>query len=80
MFSKKIENSEVVKIVRTCKDNTADGQDKVTIKLIKCIIELIANTLVYNLSKQQGVFPENLKEAIIKPLLKGGNCEIIFNF
>lgn len=63
MFSKKIVNSEVINIVRNRKDDTAAGLDKVTIKLIKYIIELIVTPLVFifNLSIQQGVFPENLK-------------------
>lgn len=41
LFSKKIVNSEVIEIVRNCKDDTTAGLDKVTIKLIKYIIELL---------------------------------------
>jgi len=40
IFLKKIENIDVINIVNNCMYDTAAGLDKITIKLLKCIIEL----------------------------------------
>jgi len=47
LFLVKTENAEVLKIVNSFKDDTAAGYDRVTTKLLKHIIELIIDPLVY---------------------------------
>uniref|UniRef100_A0A2S2NY36 Uncharacterized protein n=1 Tax=Schizaphis graminum TaxID=13262 RepID=A0A2S2NY36_SCHGA len=47
LFNKKIENSDILKIVDNFKDDTVVGFDRVTIKILKNIIDLIINPLSY---------------------------------
>lgn len=79
---KKIANIDVINIVNNCKDVTAPVIDKITVKLLKCIIELVVNPLVYtyNLSIQQSIFPENFKIAMIKPIFKAGDRKNLNNY
>jgi hypothetical protein len=60
LFNKKIENSDILKVVDNFKDDTAAGFDRVTIKILKNIIDVIINPLayIYNLSIQQSIFPD----------------------
>jgi len=82
LFNKYIENSDILKIVDNFKDDTAAGFDRVTIKLLKNSIDLIVNPLayIYNLSIKQSIFPDYFKVAVVKPLLKGGDCKNISNY
>jgi len=83
LFSKKIVNIDVINIVNKCNDDTAPGIDKITIKLLKCIIEFIVNPLVYNIYNlciQQSIFPDNLKIAVIKPIFKAGDRKNLNNY
>jgi len=54
----------------------------ITCKLLKYIIELVADPLVYifNMSIQQGIFPDNLKLAVIKPIYKAGDKKNVNNY
>lgn len=81
-FSERIVNSEVINIVKNFKDDTAAGHDRITCKLLKYIIKLVADPLVhiFNLSIQQGIFPDNLKLAVIKPIYKAGDKKNINNY
>lgn len=82
-FLEKIESAEVLKIVNSSRDDTAAGYDRITTNLLKHILELIIDLLVYifyNLSIKQSVFPDNLMVAVIKPLLKGGDSKCINNY
>ena len=81
-FSERIVNSEIINIVNNFKDDTAAGHDMITCKLLKYIIELVADPLVYifNKSIQQGIFPDNLKLAVIKPIYKAGDKKNINNY
>jgi len=49
--------------------------DRISSKLLKYIIELVADPLVYifNKSIQQCIFPDSLKLAVIKPIYKAGD-------
>jgi len=82
LFNEKIENSDILKIVDNCKDDTAAGFDRVTIKLLKNSIDLIVNPLayIYNLNIKQSIFPDYFKVAVVKPFLKGGDCKNINNY
>jgi len=35
---------------------------------------------IYNLSIKQSIFPDYFKVAVVKPLLKGGDCKNIKNY
>lgn len=75
MFLREIDAPEVRLIIKNFKDDTAAGYDKITVKILKNISELIITPLVfiYNLSIKNSFFPDNFKTAIIKPLFKGGD-------
>lgn len=79
IFSSTITESEVSKIIKNLKDETAAGIDKVTVKLIKYIEAIIIGplTYLYNLSIEKCTFPENLKIAIVTPLYKGGDHKYV---
>jgi len=82
LFCLKIEAEDVVNLVNTDKEATAPGYDRMTIKLLKYVIDFINNPLVYiyNLSIQQGIFPDFLKLAVIKPIFKGGDNKQVYNY
>jgi Notch-like protein len=82
IFLKEIEASEVRKIIRNYKDDTAAGYDQVTVKILKNISELIITPLVfiYNLSVKESIFPDDFKIAIVKPLFKRGDRRYMSNY
>ena len=45
--------------------------------ILPCILELITD--IVNLSLDDGIFPDALKEALVKPLLKKANLDLIDN-
>jgi len=70
-------SSEVLNIINNFKEDVASGFDKISVKLLKNIAPFILNPLthIFNLSIQQGIFPDKLKLAIIKPIHKGDDKE-----
>jgi hypothetical protein len=72
LFCIEIETEDVINLVNSGKDDTAPGYDRIMMKLLKYVIDFIKNPLVYiyNLSIQQGIFPDLLKLAVIKPIFK----------
>lgn len=63
VYLKKIESSDILDIINKFNDDTAVGLDKVSVKILKLISNLIVNPLVYlyNLNIEQGIFLINLK-------------------
>lgn len=57
MFCTNIENADVINTVNNCKNNTASGFDRMTITLLKYIVDIIINPLVYfyDLSIEQSI-------------------------
>lgn len=66
--------AEIENIVKSLKLKKAPGIDGVKIQTIKSIIEHIAEVLafIYNLSMTTGVYPQQLKNAVIVPIYKSG--------
>lgn len=73
---------DVIKIINSLNNTNATGYDEVTTKIIKLSAKIIATPLSYliNLSFEEGVFPYRLKQSIIKPLFKKGNCTDVGNY
>ena len=69
-------------IVRKSKPKTSKGNDEITMKLLKLILDSIALplTILINQSLMTGVFPEKFKVAKIMPLLKKPNIYKVDNF
>lgn len=62
-------------IVNTLKPSKSVGFDDIQTNIIKKSIHLIATPLLHaiNLSLAQGIFPEELKKSVVKPLFKTGD-------
>lgn len=72
----------VRKIINNLKPYAAAGSDRITPRIIKenCDKLLTPITYLTNLSMNTGIFPTLYKEAIIRPIYKGGNEEDINNY
>ena len=46
-------------------------------QILPCVLQLITN--IVNLSLDNGMFPDTLKMALVKPLLKKANLDLIDN-
>lgn len=70
-----ITESEIINVVKKMKNVKSTGWDGIPIKIIRESIDLIAKPMaqIMNRSFIEGIFPEALKIAVIKPLHKSGN-------
>lgn len=82
IFNEKITETDILLTLKTLKDDTAAGVDKITVKLLKTIQNSILYPLlyIYNLSIKYCLFPEKFKIAVVAPLFKGGNRAEINNY
>lgn len=73
---------EIIDIIKHLKNSNSYGDDNISTNIVKICSKLIAKPLTYlvNCSLEQGVFPECLKIAKIKPLHKSGCKNNIENF
>lgn len=73
---------EIKKFIKELKVNKAPGKDGITPKIIKDLEEYISKPLCYIFNKvlETGVYPSPFKEAIIKPLYKSGDKNLIENY
>ena len=81
LFLSPVNDSEVKKIIAQLKDG-APGQDGIMSKWLKCISDHVAIPLtrLTNLSFSQGVFPNELKVALVSPLYKAKDPMIFSNY
>ena len=80
-FSTPVEENEVKKIINQLKDGAA-GKDGITSKGLKCISDHLAIPLAHlaNLSFSEGVFPSELKIALVSPLYKAKDPMVFSNY
>lgn len=80
-FNENIKESDVRVMINKLKDYTAVGFDGVSVRTLKLVIKSIISllTYIYNLSIKNGIFPEKLKLAIIKPIYINGDKTCINN-
>lgn len=73
---------EIVELAKSIKNKQSSGEDEIPASIVKYCIHEIKNVLSYivNHSFKQGTFPQKLKLAVIKPLLKAGNPEDMNNY
>jgi hypothetical protein len=66
--------AEIKKIIKTLKTKYSYGYDEIPITILKISMPYIISPLTYicNKSLGQGVFPDRLKYAVIKPIFKAG--------
>ena len=77
-----VTENEIKKIICELKPFAAAGADQIPAKIIKDNVEKLAKPITHlvNLSLQTGVFPEIYKEAIIRPIYKGGDVNDVNNY
>jgi hypothetical protein len=79
MESKYISTKEIEQIVKSFKTKNSYGYDEISTKILKLSSPFISSPINYICSKMlfQGVFPDRLKYAKIKPLHKNGDrCDV----
>ena len=82
MFLKPVTPNEISEIAQKLKNKHSSGFDEVPTSIVKIATIEVKNVLCYiiNNSFSYGVFPENLKIALIKPLYKKGDPENLDNY
>ena len=75
MFMQKANNTEILKVINSLKENKANGYDNILAKTLKIIKDYIAQPLVhiFNLIIETEKFPEQLKTAVVVPIYKAGD-------
>jgi hypothetical protein len=73
---------EVIKVISKLKSKKSYGWDGLPPNIIKEVKHQISKPLCFliNQSLEMGIFPQGLKFAVIKPLLKGGELSSISNY
>lgn len=76
------DESEVSNIIQLLKENTAEGVDQISAKIIKRYIHILTTPITHicNLAFSTGVFPTVFKLALIKPIHKGGDSDCVNNY
>ncbi len=82
MFVQAVNESELVEIVRKCKNKKSTDCNDTDMCTVKKVIEEISKPLTYicNLSFQTGSFPNKIKIAKVIPLYKTGNKHHFTNY
>lgn len=82
MFLKPINEVETKKYIVELKCNKSPGFDEITANTLKEVADYIALPLtnIINLSFESSECPDHFKTAIVKPLYKGGDKELIENY
>jgi hypothetical protein len=67
--------AEVREIIKSLKNKSSRGYDEIPLKILKTSAPCIISPLTYicNASLAQGIFPDRLKYAVIKPIFKAGD-------
>ena len=67
--------NDTLKLLYGLKESKASGSDKINARLIKDSGEVICSTLtkLFHRSLQSGIFPDDLKNAIVTPIYKNGD-------
>jgi len=77
-----ISTKEIENIIKSLKPKNSSGYDGISTKLIKICSPFISSPLAHicNKSLNSGIFPDRLKYAVVKPLLKKGDKSKISNY
>lgn len=81
-FLTPVDDKEIVELIKELKNNKAPGIDGITSEMLKETINIMTPLLVSLINKifQSGVCPSNFKIAIIKPLYKKGEKNLMENY
>lgn len=76
------EISEVKRIIQNLKQNCAVGWDNISNKILKKFNHILAPHLthIFQICLSDGVFPTCLKQALVTPVYKSGNKDLVSNY
>lgn len=82
MFLRKMSTQELCELSAKIKNKHSSGIDDLPTSIIKPAIPVVKDVLchIINNSFKHGIFPEQLKIALIKPLFKKGNADLMENY
>lgn len=82
LFLSFVTEEEILNIIGKLKNKTSVGEDNISNILVKKIKNYIVSPIAFivNKSFESGCFPDRLKMAVVRPILKGGNSLLIENF
>ena len=82
MFLKAVDESELLDIVKKCKNKKSTDFNEIDMTLVKKVIEGVSKPLTYicNLSFQTGSFPNKIKIAKVIPMYTTGNKHNFTNY
>lgn len=82
MYIGPVASGYVLKVVENFKNKSSSGDDDVPMSVVKTCIQTIIDPLTHiiNNSLRCGIFPNKLKVALVKPLLKKGDASKIENY
>ena len=77
-----VSENDTLKLLCSLKESKSTGPDKINARLVKDSAKVICPTLtkIFNNSLQQGIFPEDLKNATISPIYKNGDKSDCSNY
>lgn len=77
-----VTSTDIIKLTTTLKNTRSVGHDGISTKVIKSNIHILAAPLTHiiNAMISSGIFPDELKKSIVKPLFKGGDNEEVKNY
>lgn len=80
--SKQIDITELIECVKELRNKCSAGCDEISMNLIKFVIDAIATPLCYiiNNSLESGIFPDELKLAVVVPVYKKGDSSKYENY
>ena len=82
MFLKTTDEHEILNILKSMKNKTSSGIDRISPKLLKNCAEYVVDllTILINRSMAAGLFPDSLKLAKVIPIYKDGDREDFSNY
>jgi hypothetical protein len=82
IFAPEVTTEKVLKVIRSLKNTTTVGMDDISTSVIKNNCRVLAPPLTYiiNLTLNSGIFPDDLKTSIVRPLHKKGERTDIKNY
>lgn len=77
-----VSESDVIKAVKSMKNTNSSGEDGIPMSILKKCIHLVATpvSFIINCSFREGIFPDSLKTAMVKPLHKKGDVGDMSNY
>lgn len=82
MFLKPTDHLEIEEIIGSLRNDSSPGKDKIAIKTLKSIKNVISKPLAYiiNLIFETSLVPTQFKESIVIPIFKDGNKMEMTNY